>query len=238
MQHNATARVQTGFYQSGPGPQQNNLGSGGQHNNSGCGPQYNATKINFGNRENDSFLADLRVTDPRDDKSRIQRTKGNLLKDSYRWILKHNDFCQWRAEKRLLWIKGGPGKGKTMLLCGVIDELAAMGYKSTFFFFCEVTDARLNTATSVLQGLLYMIIDQHPIILDLIRTEYDRAGAGKQLFEDANGWEVLTRMLRSAVSHESLCDVVLVVDALDECTSGLEQLRMPKSLSRVVSPYL
>ncbi|KAF4835901.1 Vegetative incompatibility protein HET-E-1 [Colletotrichum tropicale] len=182
MQYNATERMQTEFYQSGAGPQQNNSGSGGQHNNSGCGPKYNATNINFGNRENDSFLADLRVTDPRDDKSRIQRTKGNLLKDSYRWILKHNDFCQWRAEKRLLWIKGGPGRGKTMLLCGVIDELVAMGYESTFFFFCEVTDARLNTATSVLRGLLYLIVDQHPIILNSLRAEYDRAGAVTKAF--------------------------------------------------------
>ncbi|CZR68133.1 uncharacterized protein PAC_18032 [Phialocephala subalpina] len=57
--------------------------------------------------------------------SRPSATKGGLLKDSYRWILDNTDFQRWRQDEqsRLLWIKGDPGKGKTMLLCGIIDEL-------------------------------------------------------------------------------------------------------------------
>ncbi|KAH7111793.1 hypothetical protein B0J11DRAFT_447333, partial [Dendryphion nanum] len=40
--------------------------------------------------------ADLRLTDPRDDKKRIEETKGGLLKDAYRWVLDNPDFRQWR----------------------------------------------------------------------------------------------------------------------------------------------
>ncbi|KAH7119429.1 hypothetical protein B0J13DRAFT_486504, partial [Dactylonectria estremocensis] len=43
-------------------------------------------------------LKDLRETDPRDDKTRIQATKGGLLRDSYRWILDHDDFLRWRDD--------------------------------------------------------------------------------------------------------------------------------------------
>lgn len=43
-------------------------------------------------KESSECLKGLYQTDPRDDKTRIQRTKGNLLKDSYRWVLGHNDF--------------------------------------------------------------------------------------------------------------------------------------------------
>jgi len=70
-------------------------------------------------------VQDLRITDPREDKKRIEDTKGGLLEDSYRWILKNADFQQWRnnQQSRLLWIKGDPGKGKTMLLCGIVNEL-------------------------------------------------------------------------------------------------------------------
>lgn len=32
-------------------------------------------------------IRDIRVTDPRDDKKRIEITKGGLLADSYRWFL-------------------------------------------------------------------------------------------------------------------------------------------------------
>ena len=37
-------------------------------------------------------LQDLRVTDPRADKIRIEGAKGGLLLDLYRWILEHQDF--------------------------------------------------------------------------------------------------------------------------------------------------
>ncbi|KAF4843336.1 Vegetative incompatibility protein HET-E-1 [Colletotrichum siamense] len=224
MQHKRDSRILADFDNSGTGDQYNNSGPGRQYNNPGPGTQYNATSMNFGNKEKDTFLADLRITDPRDDKTRIERTKGNLLKDSYRWILDHDDFCRWRAEKSLLWVKGTPGKGKTMLMCGVIDEMVAMGYNSTFFFFCQAADARLNTANSVLRGLLYLILDQNPSLVDQLRDKYDRAGAGKRLFDDINSWDVLCKMLLSALSHESLHDVIVVIDALDECTSGLDEL--------------
>jgi hypothetical protein len=60
-------------------------------------------------------ILDLRLTDPRDDKKRIEDTKGGLLEDLYHWILDNSDFRQWRRgeQSQLLWIKGDPGKGKT-----------------------------------------------------------------------------------------------------------------------------
>lgn len=39
---------------------------------------------------------DMRLTDPRDDKKRIQEDKGGLLQDSFRWVLKNRQFKQWR----------------------------------------------------------------------------------------------------------------------------------------------
>ena len=58
--------------------------------------------------KNSQCLRDLRLTDPRDDKARIEQTKGGLLKDSYKWILDDRDFRRWRDDEhsRLLWIKG------------------------------------------------------------------------------------------------------------------------------------
>jgi hypothetical protein len=69
-------------------------------------------------------LQHLYATDPGDDKDRIEQNKGGLLEDSYHWILDNSGFQEWRNElqTRLLWVKGDPGKGKTMLLCGIIDD--------------------------------------------------------------------------------------------------------------------
>jgi len=92
---------------------------------------------------------------------RIEQTKGGLLPDSYCWILSHQHFTDWRDgdKTRLLWVKGDPGKGKTMLLIGIVRELQKI--KPTHesgllsYFFCQGTDSKLNNATAVLRGLIY-----------------------------------------------------------------------------------
>ncbi|KND91690.1 Vegetative incompatibility protein HET-E-1, partial [Tolypocladium ophioglossoides CBS 100239] len=192
--------------------------------NSGYG-DFNARDIHIGAGP-DHLLADLRVTDPRDDKVRIQATKGGLLKDSYRWILDHDDFLQWRNDPhgRLLWIKGDPGKGKTMLLCGIIDHLTrtAAEARRLAYFFCQATDERLNNATAVLRGLLYMLVGQYPRLVSHIREEYGRAG--KRLFEDSNAWFAMSRILMAMLDDEILDGVVLIVDALDECSADRQRL--------------
>jgi Cdc6-like AAA superfamily ATPase len=146
-------------------------------------------------------LKALYVTDPRLDKTRIERTKGGLLEDSYRWVLDNRDFQRWRyqPQSRLLWVKGDPGKGKTMLLCGIIDELerasAADGQNYHLaYFFCQGTDSRINSANAVLRSLIYLLAYQQPSLLSHIREKYN--DIGKSLFEDANSLVALSDSLQ------------------------------------------
>ena len=114
----------------------------------------------YQDEKDEQCLNDLQVTDPRADKKRIQETKGGLLGDSYRWILNRADFRQFRdyPQSRLLWIKGDPGKGKTMLMCGIIDELETEPTNSLPYFFCLATEHKLSNATSVLRGLVLLLL--------------------------------------------------------------------------------
>ncbi|KAF1936956.1 HET-domain-containing protein [Clathrospora elynae] len=173
-------------------------------------------------------IKDIRrtCTDPRDDKKRIENTKGGLLKDSYRWILDNASFQQWHydPQSRLLWIKGDPGKGKTMLLCGIIDELRRSIAKMDLvsYFFCQATDSRINSATAVLRGLLYLLVIQQPSLIFYVREKYDHAG--KDLFEDANAWFALTEILAKMLRDPRLNATYLIIDALDECVTDLPKL--------------
>jgi hypothetical protein len=171
-------------------------------------------------------IQDLRLSDPRDDKKRIEDTKGGLLEGLYDWILENSDFRQWRNDQqsRLLWINGDPGKGKTMLLCGVINELERSKAKSVLlsYFFCQATDSRINYATAVLRGLIYLLVDQQPSLISHIRTKYDQAG--KTLFEDTNAWVALSEIFTNILQDPSLDYVYLIVDALDECVADLPKL--------------
>ena len=173
-----------------------------------------------------SCLADLRATDPRDDKTRIEQTKGGLLADAYLWVLDNAYFRQWRADRqsRLLWIKGDPGKGKTMLLCGIIDELTNLTPDTPVvsFFLCQATDVRINNATAVLRGLIYLLVDKQPSLISHVQRRHEQAG--KQLFEDANAWEALSKIFTGILEDPCLQRTYLIIDALDECIIGLNLL--------------
>ncbi|KAK4077830.1 uncharacterized protein Triagg1_3524 [Trichoderma aggressivum f. europaeum] len=176
------------------------------------------------NPANKACLRDLCVSDPRDDKARIEDIKGGLLKGSYSWILDHPNFRQWRDEQnRMLWIKGSPGTGKTMLLCGLINEIKPSTRLSDpnadpllSYFFCQATDVRFNNGTAMLRNLIYLLIIQQPYLIWRVREEYDPVGGA--LFESPNSWDHLCAIFIKILQDLSGTTVYLVIDALDECT--------------------
>jgi hypothetical protein len=168
------------------------------------------------------------------------------LPESYRWVLSNPHFQQWRKqgsgvgsargeshehghghghhdpESRLLWVKGDPGKGKTMLLCGIIDELSKSADSVLSFFFCQATDSRINNATAVLRSLIYLFVDQQPSLLPYVRSEYDRAG--ETFCKDANTWDTLSKILTRILRDPGLKIAYIIIDALDECVADQVQL--------------
>ena len=167
----------------------------------------------------------LQPIDPRDEKDRIEQNRGGLLKDSYRWVLDNDDFKEWRDNKetQLLWIKGDPGKGKTMLLCGIIDELtkSTKHNANVSFFFCQAADDRINNATAVISGLIYLLVNQQESLLSHIENESD---LGKPRFEGVSAWTAFLKIFISILGDPRLRTTYLIIDALDECTTDLSLL--------------
>ena len=178
--------------------------------------------------ETRACLEALQASNPRDDKARIELDKGGLLRDSYHWVLSHVDFQRFRdgRDGQLLWIRGDPGKGKTMLLCGIIDELKTTAPTANIsFFFCQATDARINNATAVLRGLIYMLVTQQTALISHLRESYD--GFGKQRFEGPNSWVALSKIFTSILEDLEGARsrrTYLIIDALDECTRDPDRL--------------
>lgn len=187
------------------------------------GPIHGDVNLSIGDsHEDQKCLQDLYITDPHDDKGRIEETKGRLLQDSCRWVIENDDFCKWRdnPQCQVLWVKGDPGKGKTMLLCGVIDELekATNGRDQVCYFFCQATDLRINNGTAILRGLLYLLVKKQPSLVAHIRKKNDNAG--KALFTDANAWVALTGIFVRILRDPNLKSTYLIIDALDECVES------------------
>jgi hypothetical protein len=205
------------------------------------GPVYGDVHL-ANDQSDDECLRDLRVTDPREDRARIEGDKDRLLRDCYAWILDDASFRRWRTQdaSRLLWIKGNPGKGKTMMTMGVIAELSSARKERSWletitatlnvgpgpsllaYFFCQSTQPELNNALSVLRGLVYMLVTQSGDLLRYVQQRYKTVG--KQLFEGPNAIYALREVLSDMLNDASLPPTYLLVDALDECTSGLSEL--------------
>lgn len=111
-----------------------------------------------------------------------------------------------------------------MLLCGIIEELIRLhGDTATIsFFFCQATDMRINSATSVVRGLIYSLVEKNRSLLRHVRARYDPTG--KELFEDINAWSALTSIFTEILKDPSLKGAYLMIDALDECQNGRQDL--------------
>jgi hypothetical protein len=171
--------------------------------------------------------------------------QDRLLRDCYAWILDDPTFQRWRAqgELRLLWIRGDPGKGKTMMTIGLIAELS-QGPKARLpsrtmskimarlklssqpclvtYFFCQSIRPELSNAVSVLRGLIYLLVTQQDQLMRHVQKRYEADGS--KTFEGSNAIYTLREMLSDILKDPTLPTTYLLIDALDECTTGLSDL--------------
>ncbi|KAL6229323.1 hypothetical protein BDW75DRAFT_103962 [Aspergillus navahoensis] len=177
--------------------------------------------------EDKACLRDLLVADPETELRRIEATKGGLLDDSFRWVLGNAEFQKWRNghQNELLWIKGDPGKGKTMLMIGIINELLlqvqSQPSRSIAYFLCQAMDPKLNNATSILRSVIYMLVQQQPHLMSRLRKRYD---TNPNLFESENAFYSLSAIFENMIHDSTQATIYLLVDALDECGTGLSDL--------------
>ncbi|KAL4767498.1 hypothetical protein BDW60DRAFT_147648 [Aspergillus nidulans var. acristatus] len=184
-------------------------------------------------------LQDLLVADPETELRRIEAIKGGLLDDSFRWVLGNAEFQKWHSNRQsqLLWIKGDPGKGKTMLMIGIINELLqqvqSQSSQSIAYFLCQATDPKLNNATSTLRSLIYMLIRQQPSLISHLRERYD---TDPKLFETENTFYSLSIIFENMIQDSTQAIIYLLVDALDECERDLSGLLKLIARTKLKSP--
>jgi len=107
-----------------------------------------------------------------------------------------------------------------MLLIGIIDELqrqvARSGETEVFsYFLCQGTDSRLNTATAILRGMIYLLVSEQHFLISHLRKKYDPAG--RKLLDDSSAFYGLSDIFQQMVQDPRLTATYLVIDALDEC---------------------
>ncbi|KAJ2969423.1 hypothetical protein NQ176_g8672 [Zarea fungicola] len=171
------------------------------------------------------WLQQMRVRNPGDILSDIKRQKGNRVGHSCEWILKRKEFLVWSAteESQLLRLTGSPGIGKTMMATFLVDALKTKTERTPnmafVYFFCDDKDQGRRTPTAMIRSFIWQLLLQRQELFQHMQPDLEKHEVNRvfeSLFDDFSAvWRIFQRMLRD----ERAGEVVILVDALDECES-------------------
>jgi ankyrin repeat protein len=162
--------------------------------------------------------AALYLTDPRIDRNNIIRAKGDRTVGTCSWIQSNSRFQSWlEGEKNLLWIRGGPGKGKTMMSVYLTEAIASNKCRSLAYYFCVGQEMKQNNAAAVLRGLLWQITEHYPDLMQYVLPHFDPPERG---MATVSSEETLWKLLAEICLHAETQRLFCLVDGLDECDEG------------------
>ncbi|TFB00283.1 Putative ankyrin repeat protein [Trichoderma ghanense] len=147
-----------------------------------------------------------------------------------RWLTSSDAFHAWldSEEHGLLWIKGIPGSGKSVMSAKLIDELAKShpGSPVLFFFFRQIIDAN-HEPRALLRDWMDQLLSYSPPLQKQLKT-YVEAYRPLESVSTEDMWKHL-RLAFASLPGKVFC----VADALDEIDRGHDEfLRALAELGR------
>lgn len=136
-------------------------------------------------------------------------TIGEQYPATCEWLLEHPVYQRWlRQEIRLIWLKGGPGIGKSTLMKFVESQSDGIS-----FYFNARGEILEQTTLGMYRSLLWQILRRHRSIEQRV---FDRVKRQNEI----GRWSMTVQTLQSCLRYAvSLLEepVRCWVDALDEC---------------------
>ncbi|KAL3483722.1 hypothetical protein BJX62DRAFT_249257 [Aspergillus germanicus] len=169
----------------------------------------------------------LLLTRPGVDRKSLIALKGRRVDGTCEWLVQHPHYEEWLADgdHPVLWISGGPGKGKTMLaiyITEVLQPVVDAADSVLLYYFCSNRDKNRNTALTIMRGILHQWLDLHPHLAKHIKNSFEGTETTKYTISSfVSLWRVFLTMLQHCTSSQVVC----VLDGLDECEKeSLRQL--------------
>ncbi|KAK7177745.1 ankyrin repeat protein [Paraphaeosphaeria sporulosa] len=180
----------------------------------------------------------LFLTDPYIIRGSLISTKGTRVAGTCEWIKQNAEYQSWlHGDTHLLWISGGPGKGKTMLSIFLTEELERIvqnrGDAKLIFTFCSHQDEKRNTAVALLRGLVDQIIRNCPKLVKPILPYFESPERVQQTLSSFETlWIIFTRLIQDVDLGTMFC----LLDGLDECDEYGLRVLVPKLVDMFSQP--
>ncbi|KAK2757561.1 hypothetical protein FQN54_004530 [Arachnomyces sp. PD_36] len=153
--------------------------------------------------------------------------KSRYYPGSCDWLLKdREEYITWKTSGRggpsVLWIHGRVGFGKTVLVSQVIEDLNSDNDLKNpdkipvFYFYIGLSDDAERQPAIIFRAFLKQLVKKSRVAKEALKdviSDIVEQEAPEDMIEAA----LLNQLHRAKRSRESLTDVFIVIDALDEC---------------------
>ncbi|GES57152.1 Zinc finger, C2H2-type/integrase, DNA-binding protein [Aspergillus terreus] len=149
-------------------------------------------------------------------------TRSNIVSeygDTGRWLLNNPSFQRWFDRKfpeipPLLWLRGIPGAGKTILASLIVEEAQKLTPTPTvLFFYCKYQNPERDNFLALARSLLAQFLKQNPGLL--LHFYQKCCNSGEALLTS----QALARELLD-LAFSNCNSAYIIIDGLDECERG------------------
>ncbi|CVL12480.1 uncharacterized protein FPRN_15076 [Fusarium proliferatum] len=167
--------------------------------------------------------------------NRRYETLGSPAEHTCHWLFGDENFHNWlngRNQERyqgLIWIKGKPGSGKSMLMGEAFRRAtqrqakASAPSQTAAFFFSGKGDELEHSVFGLFRSLIYQLCSKNPIFMQSFQEICDtKTKTGCFMASEALTWQEaeLKAALENMILQKTSRKLLIFVDALDECDSG------------------
>ncbi|KAJ5164960.1 uncharacterized protein N7500_006790 [Penicillium coprophilum] len=147
--------------------------------------------------------------------SEFSRHLESYLPGTGQWLISTDAYQRWHQSDTngLLWIKGIPGSGKSVMAASIIHQLRKENVPVLFFFFRQIIDAN-HQPVAVLRDWLCQLIPFSPSLQAKLKKDY----LDKRFSVDSVAANDLWKSIRFALT--AFPKAYCIVDALDEMDQG------------------
>ena len=155
-----------------------------------------------------------------EDSRGIINRKGERVHGSCVWVLEDENYQAWwnSSDPKILWLSGGPGKGKTVIATFLTEALYKIAMddedKTFIYFFCDSRNENKNSELAILRSLISQLLQQRPDLFQHILPEFQVLHESV-LGERQSLWWFFQTMILSLE-----CQTYCIIDGLDECDPG------------------
>lgn len=150
----------------------------------------------------------------------------NRVEGTCKWVLRHDNFESWlERDAGALLISADPSRGKSVLAKYLVDDFLPTKLTSTICY-CFFKEQDQNTVRQALCALLHQLFCSNSALIRHAMDRFDKDG--RALIESVLS---LRSILNDVVQDPETGPIVIVLDALDEC-SGNEVREMLQNIER------